>query len=84
VGTRLDKDGTNQVWSLEGGGPSGLIRQGWTSKTLKPGDEVQLTVALRGGAPGDSWNVNKIKFKNGEPISRSRGFAVRTDACAAR
>jgi Family of unknown function (DUF6152) len=64
-----EKDGANQVWSLEGGAPSGLIRQGWTSKTLKPGDEVELTVdPLRSGAPGGSWNVNKIKFKNGDPI----------------
>lgn len=64
-----DKDGANQVWSLEGGAPSGLIRDGWTSKTLKPGDELQLKVdPLRSGAPGGSWNVNKVKFKNGEPI----------------
>ena len=62
-------DGTSQVWSLEGGAPSGLIRDGWTSKTLKPGDEVKLEVhPLRSGAPGGSWNVGKIKFKSGEPI----------------
>jgi Family of unknown function (DUF6152) len=38
-----EEDGTSQVWSLEGGAPSGLIRDGWTSKTLKPGDEIQVT-----------------------------------------
>ena len=64
-----EADGTSQVWSLEGGAPSGLIRDGWTSKTLKPGDELQLKVdPLRSGAPGGSWNVNKVKFKSGEPI----------------
>ena len=64
-----ETDGTSQVWSLEGGAPSGLIRDGWTSKTLKPGDEVKLEVhPLRSGAPGGSWNVGKIKFKNGDPI----------------
>ncbi len=64
-----DPDGTSQVWSLEGGAPSGLIRDGWTSKTLKPGDEVLMTIdPLRSGAPGGSWNVNKIKFLNGDPI----------------
>ena len=31
-----EQDGTSQVWSLEGGAPSGLIRDGWTSRTLKP------------------------------------------------
>jgi hypothetical protein len=64
-----EEDGTSQVWSLEGGAPSGLIRDGWTSKTLKPGDELQVKVdPLRSGAPGGAWNVNKVKFKNGDPI----------------
>jgi hypothetical protein len=64
-----EADGTSQVWSLEGGAPSGLIRDGWTSKTLKPGDEVELKVdPLRSGAPGGSWNVNKIKMKGGAPV----------------
>jgi hypothetical protein len=64
-----DPDGSSQVWSLEGGAPSGLIRDGWTSKTLKAGDELVLTVdPLRSGAPGGSWTVNKVKFKNGNPI----------------
>lgn len=64
-----DKDGATTVWSLEGGAPSGLIRDGWTSKTLKAGDELTLKVdPLRSGAPGGSWNVNKVKFKNGDPI----------------
>jgi Family of unknown function (DUF6152) len=35
-----DKDGSSQLWNLEGGAPSGLIRDGWSSKTLKPGDEL--------------------------------------------
>jgi len=62
-------DGTNQLWNLEGGAPSGLIRDGWSSKTLKPGDELQMTInPLRSGAPGGAWNVNKIKYKNGDPI----------------
>lgn len=64
-----DADGTSQVWSLEGVAPSGLIRDGWTSKTLKPGDELQLTIdPLRSGAPGGSWNINRVKFKSGDPV----------------
>jgi hypothetical protein len=27
---------------------------------------------LRSGAPGGSWNVNKIKFKDGQPISATK------------
>jgi hypothetical protein len=64
-----EADGTNQLWSLEGGAPSGLIRDGWSSKTLKPGDELQLTInPLGSGAPGGAWNVNKIKYKSGDSI----------------
>jgi hypothetical protein len=64
-----EADGSSQLWNLEGGPPSFLPRDGWSSKTLKPGDEVQMTIdPLRSGAPGGAWNVNKIKYKNGNPI----------------
>jgi hypothetical protein len=62
-------DGSTQLWNLEGGAPSGLVREGWSSKTLKPGDELTLTVEpLRSGAPGGSWSVSKTRFKSGSPI----------------
>jgi hypothetical protein len=64
-----DADGAAQLWSLEGNAPNGLARDGWTSKTLRPGDELTLKVdPLRSGAPGGSWNVSRIKYKNGDPI----------------
>lgn len=34
--------GTNKEWSLEGGSPNTLSRQGWRSTTFKPGDEVTV------------------------------------------
>jgi hypothetical protein len=49
--------------------PSFLARDGWTGKTLKPGDEVQMTIEpLRSGAPGAAWSVNKIEYRNGNAI----------------
>jgi hypothetical protein len=64
-----DPDGTSQVWNLEGNAPNALARDGWTSKTLKAGDEIKLMVdPLRSGAPGGSWNVNKVTFKDGSKI----------------
>ena len=64
-----DKDGNSEAWNLEGGSPSALARDGWNSKSLKPGDELKLTMEpLRSGAPGGSWNVNKVKFKDGQAI----------------
>jgi len=63
-------DGSTVTWSLEGQSPSALVRDGWTSKTLKPGDELRMRIApLRSGAPGGAWNVNKIKYKDGQPIA---------------
>jgi hypothetical protein len=62
-------DGTEVIWNLEGGAPSGLVRDGWNSKTLKPGDELTVKVdPLRSGAPGGAWNASKVKFKDGKPI----------------
>jgi Family of unknown function (DUF6152) len=62
-------DGNNTIWNLEGASPSALVREGWGSKTLKPGDELKLTIdPLRSGAPGGSWSEKKTKFLSGEPV----------------
>jgi Family of unknown function (DUF6152) len=63
-------DGSTTVWNLEGQAPSMLSRDGWTSTTLKPGDEIILMVnPLRSGAPGGSWNTSRPKFKDGRSIT---------------
>jgi uncharacterized protein DUF6152 len=68
-----EQDGDTTVWNLEGGSPTALSRDGWTAKTLKSGDEIRLTVEpLRSGAPGGAWTVNKVKFKDGQPVVASR------------
>ena len=62
-------DGNPVVWNLEGGSPSALVRDGWTSKSLKPGDELQMKInPLRSGAPGGAWVVKDTHFKDGKPI----------------
>lgn len=67
--TVKQEDGTMQAWSLEGAAPSALVRDGWSSKTLKAGDELKLTIEpLRSGAPGGAWSVSKTRFKDGRPI----------------
>ena len=56
------------VWNLEGGAPSGLIRDGWTGKTLKPGDELVLKVdPLRSGAPGGAWKSFQSQIQGRKP-----------------
>ena len=62
-------DGAPVVWNLEGASPSALVRDGWSSKSLKSGDELQMKIdPLRSGAPGGAWAVPKTKFKDGKPI----------------
>jgi hypothetical protein len=62
-------DGIVDLWSLEGGSPSEINRDGWTAGALKPGDAVRLVIApLRTGAPGGAWNVHRIWFLDGRPI----------------
>jgi hypothetical protein len=62
-------DGSATVWNLEGASPSALVREGWSSKTLKPGDELKMTVdPLRSGAPGGSWSEKKTSFTSGQPV----------------
>jgi Family of unknown function (DUF6152) len=62
-------DGSFSTWSLEGQSPSALVRDGWSSKAINPGDAIRLTVSpLRSGAPGGAWTTNKIKFQDNRPI----------------
>jgi hypothetical protein len=49
----VDANGTATEWSLEGGSPNSLSRQGWRSTTFKPGDVVVVRLnPMRDGAPG--------------------------------
>ena len=66
------KDGSSAVWSLEGVSASSLVRDGWSSKTLKAGDEIKAKVTpLRSGAPGGAWAAKDTFFTDGKPIVRS-------------
>jgi hypothetical protein len=67
------KDGGTTTWNLEGGAPSLLVRDGWTSKSIKPGDELWMRIdPLRSGEPGGAWQATRIKFKDGRPIVAPR------------
>jgi hypothetical protein len=67
--TVKDADGNATDWNLEGANAGTLLRAGWTRQSIKPGDELILTVMpLRSGAEGGSWDQNKIKFSDGRPV----------------
>ena len=67
------EDGTAKDWMLEGGAPGLLVREGMTSKSLKPGDEIKATInPLHSGAEGGSYAPAQVKFKDGRPVSAPR------------
>src|SRR6516225_4573500 len=48
-----NKAGATEVWNLEMNPPSYLIRAGWKSNTIKPGDKIKVTARpFRNGDPG--------------------------------
>ena len=48
-----DARGVTKEWSIEGGSPNSLVRQGWRKTTFKPGDKVTLRVGpMRDGSAG--------------------------------
>ena len=66
-------DASTVTWSLEGQSPAALVRGGWTSKTLKTGDELKMRIApLRSGAPGGAWAPNQIAFRDGRELDASQ------------
>lgn len=51
-----DGKGAAQEWSIEGGSPNMLYRQGWDNKTFKAGDQVTLVInPLNSGAHGGNF-----------------------------
>jgi len=51
-----DDKGQTQTWTAECGSPAQMVRNGWRSSSLKPGDKVVLTIhPLRSGELGGSF-----------------------------
>jgi hypothetical protein len=64
-----DKDSHEVIWNLEGNSPNSLAWGGWSHDSLRPGDQLRLTIyPLRSGAPGGAWNPALARFRDGSPI----------------
>jgi len=69
VVTVKGQDGVAKDWILEGGAPGLQVRNGMNSKSLKPGDEIVVTInPLHSGAEGGSYQPMLVKFKDGRPV----------------
>jgi hypothetical protein len=77
-------DGQTTIWHLEGLAPALLARDEWGRDTLKPGDELKLSIMpLRNGDKGGFWHPRSINYRNGKPFSSTQ-CAISPDHCAAR
>ncbi len=56
--TAIGEDGEPQAWSLESGSTGQLVRRGWETDSLKPGDQISVYIKpLRSGAYGGLLGV---------------------------
>ena len=66
-----DASGKDVEWSIEGGSPNGLARQGWKRTSLKPGDKAVLVMhPLKDGTAGGSLVTVSV---GGVQIGNPRG-----------
>jgi hypothetical protein len=64
-----DSTGNDVEWGIEGGGPNGLARFGWTRSSLKPGDKAVIVIhPLRDGTSGGQLVTVSV---NGQRIGGS-------------
>ena len=65
-----DNNGQKTEWSIEGGSPNSLSRNGWRATTFKFGDAVTMRVTpMKDGSPGGSFIGAKFK-DTGKTIGR--------------
>jgi hypothetical protein len=62
-------DGAVTEWSIEGGSPNSLSRQGWRATTFRGGDAVVVRVyPMKDGSPGGSFIG--ARFEDGHTVGR--------------
>jgi hypothetical protein len=73
---QLDVAGTGgamERWGVEMGSPNSMVRAGWKSTILKPGDRVSVTVRpLKSGERGGMFV--SIKLADGRVLGKSCGI----------
>jgi hypothetical protein len=56
--------GGDDEWALEGGSVSAMVRNGWTSQSLRPGQKVKVLVAPRFDGT-NSGEYLSVRFEDG-------------------
>src|SRR5688572_5337340 len=66
----VEEKGKKTEWSLEGGSPNSLSRQGWRATTFKPGDAVTVRLnPMKDGTPAGAFIGAKFDA-DGKTIGR--------------
>lgn len=67
-----DAKGATVEWSVEGGSPNLVGRQGWKRNSFKPGDKVVMKIRpMRNGDPGGSFV--SATFADGRTLGGTQG-----------
>ena len=62
-------NGATKEWSVEGGGPNSLSRNGWRPGTFKPGDDVTMRVhPMRDGSA--AGNFMAARWSDGRTLGK--------------
>ena len=68
--------GATEIWNLEMNPPAFLVRAGWKSTTIKPGDKIKITARpFKNGDPGGLFV--SVTLPNGQVLGQQapRGAA---------
>jgi hypothetical protein len=69
IQVNVDKAGVKEEWSVEGGSPNSLSRNGWRKSTFAPGAAVTIRVnPMRDGT--HAGNFVGAKFADGKTLGR--------------
>ena len=69
IQVNVDKAGVKEEWSVEGGSPNSLSRNGWRKSTFTPGAPVTIRVnPMRDGT--HAGNFVGAKFADGKTLGR--------------
>ena len=68
-----DEAGKNVLYSVEGGPPNSLYRNGWRKDSLKPGDVVQVSGIKAKKADSHRVGQARIIMPDGKAVFANRG-----------
>ena len=63
-----DDNGNVSHWVIEFGVLRDLVEQGWTNTTLKPGDQIKVSIHAKSNGDHSGLLVGDITYADGKPI----------------